>query len=399
MKYFSVLLSTLLAGLFASTGVIADNVSIPHTFTSGTPAVAGEVNANFEAIADVININDTLFNDHAADEAAHHTRYSDDEARNAMGQKSTTNAFNHDRYTDAEAMAAVQSANVFQPAYVRTVVVSPVGNLYENGAHLVNSLNSITDAGSENRYLLKIEPGVYHVASDYLVMRPYVDVEGSGVGVTRVTTDQGLSTQGTVSLADYAALRNLTVENYSGGRAIGISANDVTQGKVTNVRVDVNDVGIPQGVNVSNSSVIFDNVDITGSTSNANSECNALFMINSSGEIRNSRTSCSGGLRTTGLYFYNAHVQVRNVEASADAGQANIGLLTLSSDLGGYSVHVYNSKLNGAEYSVRATGDFDVYIGASQLSGGNSYVDIGTLTCIGVFDESFTNTGGYTACP
>jgi hypothetical protein len=50
--------AAILAGL-CSTAAVAGNVTVPHTFTSGTPARAAEVNANLSAIATGVNGNAT----------------------------------------------------------------------------------------------------------------------------------------------------------------------------------------------------------------------------------------------------------------------------------------------------------------------------------------------------
>lgn len=59
MKKSLISLST--AMLLATTGTVtlASSVTIPNTFTSGTPAVAAEVNANFDAVATSVNDNDS----------------------------------------------------------------------------------------------------------------------------------------------------------------------------------------------------------------------------------------------------------------------------------------------------------------------------------------------------
>ena len=397
MKNLTLILISIVTAAMTSSAM-ADSVTIPNVFTSGTPAVAAEVNANFDAVANIININDTAMGVHSADTNAHHSRYIDDEARAAMGANDVTNALNHDRYTDADAVTAVTNTNTFQAVYLQTIIVSPVGTTLENGTHLVNSLAGITDATVDKPYLLKIEPGVYDVGQNYLVLKSYVDVEGSGVEVTRITSNQITSTQATVVLASYSTLRKLTVDNLTASTAFGLRASNITQGKVEDVKVNVVTASRARGITITSSVIEFSNVHISASTNNSDIDCDAMAIFNSSGQIRNSSSLCSGGLRTTGLYFYNSHIDVRNVHARAESGQVNYGLLTMSSDLGAYRVRIYNSQLKGADNSVRATGDFNVYIGASQLKGGNAYVEIGTLTCIGVFDENFANASGYNSC-
>jgi len=57
-KSFFHLTAAVVFGLSGSV-TIASNVTIPNSFTSGTPAVAAEVNANFDAVATGVNDNDS----------------------------------------------------------------------------------------------------------------------------------------------------------------------------------------------------------------------------------------------------------------------------------------------------------------------------------------------------
>lgn len=97
-----------------------------------------------------------------------------------------------------------------------TTVVSPVaGNPTASGTALRNALAGISSPSSTNPWLLKIEPGIYDIGSTALPMRSWVDVEGSGIGVTiiRGTVDVTTSpSHGTVDGASNAELRLLTVE-------------------------------------------------------------------------------------------------------------------------------------------------------------------------------------------
>lgn len=124
-----------------------------------------------------------------------------------------------------------------QPRYVRTVVVSPVGSASANGAALQAALAGITGASAGNPWLLKIEPGVYDVGAAGLVMKPYVDVEGSGELATRLTAPGNASNSiGTVNVADHSELRFLTAENTGGAvfaKAIYVAAGPAA--KVTHV--------------------------------------------------------------------------------------------------------------------------------------------------------------------
>ena len=70
-------------------------------------------------------------------------------------------------------------------AQIRTVLVSPVpGDPIASGTALKNALAGISSPSSTNRWLLKIEPGIYQITGNSLLMRPWVDIEGSGIEQT-----------------------------------------------------------------------------------------------------------------------------------------------------------------------------------------------------------------------
>jgi hypothetical protein len=93
-------------------------------------------------------------------------------------------------------------------AQIRTVLVSPVpGNPVASGTGLQNALAGISSPSDTNRWLLKIEPGIYDFQTGSLQMRSWVDIEGSGINVTTIR-----SSETTIRGASNAELRMLTVE-------------------------------------------------------------------------------------------------------------------------------------------------------------------------------------------
>jgi len=68
MKSFIRFAAVILGVIFFSTvGALAGDLAIPNPFTSGTPAVADEVNENFEATEAAVDDNNLRINDNAAD--------------------------------------------------------------------------------------------------------------------------------------------------------------------------------------------------------------------------------------------------------------------------------------------------------------------------------------------
>lgn len=116
---------------------------------------------------------------------------------------------------------------------VRTEFVSPVaGNPVASGARLLRAVADIAAPSAADPWLVKIEPGVYDLDGRSLAMRPFVDVEGSGEGVTIVRST--VNGTGTVRGADDAELRELTVLNTAPAQAVALR-NDAARFSVSRV--------------------------------------------------------------------------------------------------------------------------------------------------------------------
>lgn len=143
------------------------------------------------------------------------------------GQDASTFLGANQKAADAEKLDGLDSTNF--AAYKRTVLVSPVGTPAENGTALKNALGGISDTSASNTYLVKIEPGTYDVGSadTPLAMKHYVDVEGSGEGITTITASgsDNLMTGTVVGAAD-AELRSLTVKSSSDLRSYSVAIFD-----------------------------------------------------------------------------------------------------------------------------------------------------------------------------
>lgn len=97
----------------------------------------------------------------------------------------------------------------------RFLVVSAAGTATENCQNLRDTLASITDAAADNPYVIRLEPGEYDCGSTALTMKSYVDVEGSGEGVTRIvgSPEADPSELGVIDMADHVEIRFVTVEH------------------------------------------------------------------------------------------------------------------------------------------------------------------------------------------
>jgi hypothetical protein len=120
-----------------------------------------------------------------------------------------------------------------------TIHVVPVaGSPAASGTALLNALAAITDNSGAKTYVLKLDPGIYDLGSTELVMKPFVDIEGSGQGSTIVRGAGNGDTSyltGIIKAAGPAELRNLQVASLGGGLASSIGVY-VPTGASVNLR-------------------------------------------------------------------------------------------------------------------------------------------------------------------
>ena len=121
--------------------------------------------------------------------------------------------------------------------YEGLVIVAKSGGDFTN---IQAAIDSISDAASDNPYLVWVAPGEY---SEAVTMKPYVHLQGAGQEATIITSTSSNGslppTQATLVLASDASLRDLTVENSGvGNRNVALLASgSVTRSTVTDVSV------------------------------------------------------------------------------------------------------------------------------------------------------------------
>jgi hypothetical protein len=148
------------------------------------------------------------------------------------------------------AMRGTDTWHPSQAIYVRTVIVNPVpGAPLASGANLLAALGSITGASATNRYLLKIEPGDFDLGPGELVAKPFVDIEGSGEGATRIIGHGAdNSTHATLQGADDCEIRFLTIENHGGANVSQAIRNQDASPSFVHVTVRVSGNGAGVGM-------------------------------------------------------------------------------------------------------------------------------------------------------
>lgn len=119
------------------------------------------------------------------------------------------------------------AAGTAAQAQSRTVLVSPVAaNPLASGTALRNALAAIPAPSSTNSWLVKVEPGIYDIGTTPLSMRSWVDLEGSGIGITKIrgSVDAIGLNAATLHGASSSELRMLTVEALAAGSTTDVIA-------------------------------------------------------------------------------------------------------------------------------------------------------------------------------
>jgi len=292
--------------------------------------------------------------------------------------------------------------------YQGLIVVAKSGGDFNT---ITAALNSITDASDSNRYLVWVAPGTY---AERVTMKSYVDIEGAGVLTTKISYTGSETLTGTIIGANHAELRSLTVENTGGDDddyAIAIYTES-TSPRLTNIILSASNGAFAYGMNNLYGDITMKNVNISAegridSVGVKHSSCNETIMVDV--DITAGDSPNSYGVETS-----RCNIVLKNVDILATASTNSYGVYNYNSDAtinhsviiainttnDSYGIYNYNessinsvtinhSEIEASTHTILNDNGFTTGVGASKLSGGNT-VNSGTLTCAGVYDESYT---------
>lgn len=226
------------------------------------------------------------------------------------------------------------------------VVVAPTGGDFANP---IDAVNSITDASADRPYLVKVMPGTYELGLATLVMKEFIDIEGSGELTTRIRG--GAAESGVVAGASRAEIRHLTVEAAGAeGNIVGIF-NGSASPRITHVTVRAEGGKGSYGIYNLMAAPLLSEVTVAAMGSDT---AFGIFNLHSSPVVKNSSITAGNGIYS----YYSGTV---TVEGASVAGS----IVTLYTGPGVTS-HVANSRLTGGRPGTS-----------------------GIIKCIGVYDENF----------
>ncbi|MFL5353066.1 hypothetical protein [Archangium sp.] len=330
--------------------------------------------------------------------------------------------------------------------YVRTRVVNPGATDLDSGNALRAAIAGITDGKT---WRVKLEPGVYDLGTSALVLKPGIQLEGSGETSTFLRASVDSTSQGTVVGAAGAGLSSLSVENTGGGANVfaiystaadfglhdvtAIARNGATRswaivlfnstGTFQHVRAlgyssGASD-GYPSGFRcyTCTANLLESYAEANGDTSSANTQTVGLYTSGGTVYLRNVTSKgsgastnwgvyaqgdavlvnveaiASGGSDNSGLTVQDGSVNVRNSTLSASSGTAtNEGLGSFNSGTTPRTITVQNTVISGGSTGVFRAKYFDLRLAQTQVSGPllqTSVAGAGKYTCVGLYDGGF----------
>lgn len=165
------------------------------------------------------------------------------------------------------------------PPFTTTHLISGANPPLVNGANLLAAV-----AGAGPNTLIKLEPGIYDLGGDQIVLPDFVDIEGSGRDITTIFSD--LSIAATPTVIDVASVingevRELTVAASATNNATGITTQS-DELLLTEVNLEIEAGAQATGVIVRNASPRLDEVfvRILGAGGNA-----TAFQVEGGGPV------------------------------------------------------------------------------------------------------------------
>jgi hypothetical protein len=261
-----------------------------------------------------------------------------------------------------QGLRGVPGVDAESPARVIWVADDETGDY----ALLSTALDAITDASFAKPYLIKIAPGTY-IEKSTVVLKNFVDVEGSGQGITTITC----------ACADDNAADAATL---SADRVVG----EIRHLTINNTGTDVDSVGV-HTTYVTNGSFSMFHVTATATGSNFNTGVYNDFY--SSPSMNNVTATATGDDSNWGVYnvFYSSP-SMNNVTATAAGGSSNTGVYN-----GNHSQPtIRNSSITGSTYSILLGANSSTRVADTMLDGDASGIG---FACVGVYTSAFSPLG------
>ncbi len=275
-----------------------------------------------------------------------------------------------------------------------------------NYATINAALAAITDNDFNHHYLIKVAPGRY---DEKIMMKPYVDIEGSGVNQTWIESNGGSNgvNSATVVGCQNAELRSVSVGSYASwaqpanAYASGILHNTNGVFLLTDVHVTASGAagGDCTGIYIQDGQyyITAERVQITSDCGNTAVSYGIYtagnVRLNNSGIRAHSTDDKSSiAIKSLGTNVTHDRTEIWNSEIISSHSSGGVGVARGIENNSG-AVFLRHSVVDAAYAAIYNDGG-DTCLAASQIKGPINKIS-GTLKCVYLYDSSFNQM----SCP
>ncbi|HEY6873808.1 MAG TPA: hypothetical protein VI298_13880 [Geobacteraceae bacterium] len=284
------------------------------------------------------------------------------------------------------------------PNYSNVVVVANSGG---NFSDISAALASITDASETKPYLVKVMPGVYNV-SQPISLKSYIDIEGSGKGVTTIVGPTVADVDMTIIKASNTVnveVRNIGLEWAAGSYYTNVGVfpcdygiwSDSSNLKLNDIVINI--TGFPvrknqHGIYANASTLDMNNVYVNGNNPGGDiGEIHGVTTANTIATINNTNinVACGGYLRALAAVMIEGDVTITNSKFNGQHWGMHV-----SNNAGTSNLKIYSSLLKGGIFSIEGFNYGTMGIGSSQLDGNRTDWNGYPPKMVNCFDGSFS---------
>lgn len=292
---------------------------------------------------------------------------------------------------------------LYQKKYANVIVVAKSGG---NFTDPVTAVNSVIGASANNPYLIKIMPGVYDIGQNNIAMKEFVDIEGSGEGITTITGNL----EGTPGLLQGAAnceLRFIKIKNTADWQAYGvivsgpspfIKMNKITiemnESSATTAILNNGDASISDLQIISSNNAIKNNGTISLTKANINSNGVGIYNFGSA-VITNSYINAPNGTAVNNngslatVSIGNSELIGPIVNGNATLAMKNVAMSGNLTNNGSGVASVYNSIITGSVNNSGPPFVSTLNMGLTQVKSESFFNTGGVFKCFNVYDDNF----------
>jgi hypothetical protein len=282
------------------------------------------------------------------------------------------------------------------PPYKRTILVGGATTPRANGTNLLDALAKTGGTGPNNRWLLRLEPGIYNLDSSALIVKSFVDIEGSGRGMTTITSKADVTLLWPPEVT--AEVRDLTVQNFAGsGSSEGVLLAS-SNARLSRVNVLARGTQSATAVRIFHPdaviSPVLTDVQVTAFAGSVNHFATGLFIVGANPVVRNLSVNINGSHNIFGVSSaFGGAPLLEDVDISVGGNcQSCTGIDVLKSSVkltrgrivvtGHFASavgHVQGGTVEISHSFLIATGSSTTGIGIQEVGGGALVVEHSTV--------------------